>query len=228
MRKKLLVMEDDKRVLEILALALGREGYQIIRTSGGLNGLRLAEKCGPDLIVIDLARTEPDSFTVCRGLRESGCEAPVLLFLTSEEQAAGQTTQGLDFDYLSKPFQMRELLMRIKVNTWEKDAAGEMETVERLVFGRLEITPEQVLVTKDGLPIELTKREFDLLNYLAQESGKVFPREELLKQVWEYSYTGDTRSVDVTVRRLREKLEDDPAHPAIILTRRGRGYAFMG
>lgn len=103
-----------------------------------------------------------------------------------------------------------------------------METVERPVFGRLGITPEQVLVTKDGLPVELTQREFDLLTYLAQEPGKVFSREELLKQVREYSYTGDTRSVDVIVRRLREKLEDDPAHPAIILTRRGRGYAFMG
>ena len=163
MRKKLLVIEDDKRVLEILAFALGREGYQIIRAVNGVNGLQLAGECGPDLVVIDLARTEPDSLAVCRGLRESGYEAPVLLFLSSEEQAADLTAQGLDFEDLQKPFQMRELLMRIKVNTWEKDAAGEMETVELMVFGRLEITPEQVQVTKDGLPVELTQREFDLL-----------------------------------------------------------------
>lgn len=226
MRKKLLVIEDNKRVLEILAFVLGREGYQVIRTDDGLNGLRLAEKWGPDLVVIDLARTEPDSLTVCRGLRESGCEVSVLLFLSSEEEAAELTMRDLEFDYLQKPFHMRELLMRIKANTWEKDS--EMETVERVVFNRLEIIPEQVLVTKDGLPIELTQREFDLLYYLAREPGRVFSREELLKQVWEYFYTGDTRNVDVTVRRLRKKIEDDPTHPKTIVTRRGHGYIFTG
>lgn len=228
MRKKLLVMEDNQRVLEILAFALGREGYQIIRASDGLTGLRLAEDRRPDLILIDLTRTEPDSFGIFLELRETGIETPVILFLSSEEQAKGLSEPDLNAAYIQKPFQMRELLMLIKVNTWEIDVSGETEVATRLFFGRIVIDPAQVLVTKDDLPIELTQREYDLLCYLAREPGKVFSREELLEKVWEYSYMGDTRNVDVCIRRLREKLEDNPSCPTVIVTRRGHGYVFTG
>lgn len=159
---------------------------------------------------------------------EAGNDAPILLLLSSGKQTDITPIPDWNIDYLQKPFQMRELLMKIKVNTWEKDAEGETETAERLIFHQLEIIPEQVSVIKDGLSIELTRREFDLLYYLALEPGKVFSREELVKQVWEYSYIGDTRNVAVVIRRLREKLEDNPAHPTIIVTRRGRGYVFLG
>ena len=228
MRKKLLVIVDNQRVLEILAFALGREGYQIIRASDGLTGLRLAEERRPNLILIDLTQTEPDSFGTCRELREAGIEVPVILFLSSEEQVERLSEPDLNAAHIQKPFQIRELLMQIKVNIWEIDAAGEMEVAARLFFGRIVIDPAQILVTKDDLPVELTQREYDLLYYLAKEPGKVFSREELLKEVWEYSYMGDTRNVDVCIRRLREKLEDDPSSPSIIATRRGHGYVFMG
>lgn len=228
MRKKLLVVEDNQRVLEILAFALGREGYQIIRAGDGLTGLRLAEERKPNLILMDLTRTEPDSFETCRELHGAGIETPVILCLSSEKQAEGRPELDLNTTYIQKPFQMRELLMQIKVNTWEIDAAGETEVAERLFFGRIVIDPAQILVTKDGLPVELTRREYDLLYYLAKEPGKVFSRAELLERVWEYSYLGNARNVDVCIRRLREKLEDDPAHPTLIVTRRGLGYVFAG
>lgn len=227
-RKKLLVIEDNQRVLEILAFALGREGYQVIRASNGLTGLRLVEERRPDLVLIDLTRTEPDSFKTCLGVREAGIETPVILFLSSEEQAWRLSELGLNAAHIQKPFKMRELLMQIKVNTWEMDASGESEVASPLFFGRIVIDPAQALVTKDDLPVELTQLEYNLLYYLAMEPGRVFSREELLKKVWECSYMGDTRNVPVYISRLREKIEDDPIHPKTIITRRGRGYTFTG
>lgn len=232
MRKKLLIIEDNRQVLEILAFALGREGYQIIRAGNGSAGLRMAEERSPDLVLIDLTQAEPDSFTVCRELREAGIEVPVILFLSSEEQVDDLSSIDLNdsyIQYIQKPFQMQELLMQVKVNTWELESvAFEADTAARLFFGRLIIDPAQVLVTKDDTPIELTQTEYDLLYYLAQEPGKVISRKELLEKVWGYFYMGETRNVDVCIRRLREKLEDDPSHPTIIVTRRGHGYVFIG
>ena len=222
-RKRVLVMEDDQRILEIFAFALGREGYQIIRASDGVFGLRLAEEWEPHLAVIDLAHTEPNSIETCQELRLAGCEIPVILLVSTEKRE--EDVALLNAEYLQKPFQMQELLMRIRANTWELDFAG-MGSVARWVFDRIVIDREQVLVTKDDLPVELTQREYDLLCYLAQEPGRVVTREELLEKVWGYSYMGDSRNVDVCIRRLREKLEDNPSHPSVIVTRRGCGYAF--
>ena len=193
MRKKLLVIEDNKRVLEILAFALGQEGYQIIRADSGSYGLHLAKEYLPDLIIIDLERKEPGNFEICRELREAGIHKPILLFLwdVSSEMNSGNPAQFL-------------------------------------AFGRIEVDTEQVLVLKDGLPIELTQREYDLLCRLASEPGKVFSREELLELVWGYTYMGDSRPVDTTISRLREKIEDVPSRPKIIVARRGRGYVFTG
>ena len=189
MRKKLLVIEDNKRVLEILAFALGREGYQIIRADSGSYGLHLAKEYLPDLIIIDLERKEPGNFEICRELREAGIHKPILLFLSSEKEADMLSALDLNIGYIQTPFHMKELLMLINVNIW--DVSSEMNSgnpAQFLAFGRIEVDTEQVLVLKDGLPIELTQREYDLLCRLASEPGKVFSREELLELVWGYTY----------------------------------------
>ena len=227
MRKKLLVIEDNKRVLEILAFALGREGYQIIRADSGSYGLHLAKEYLPDLIIIDLERKEPGNFEICRELREAGIHKPILLFLSSEKEADILSALDLNIGYIQTPFHMKELLMLINVNIW--DVGSEMNSgnpAQFLAFGRIEVDTEQVLVLKDGLPIELTQREYDLLCRLASEPGKVFSREELLELVWGYTYMGDSRPVDTTISRLREKIEDVPSRPKIIVARRGRGVKF--
>lgn len=189
MRKKLLVIEDNKRVLEILAFALGQEGYQIIRADSGSYGLHLAKEYLPDLIIIDLERKEPGNFEICRELREAGIHKPILLFLSSEKEADILSALDLNIGYIQTPFHMKELLMLINVNIW--DVGSEMNSgnpAQFLAFGRIEVDTEQVLVLKDGLPIELTQREYDLLCRLASEPGKVFSREELLELVWGYTY----------------------------------------
>ena len=189
MRKKLLVIEDNKQVLEILAFALGQEGYQIIRADSGSYGLHLAKEYLPDLIIIDLERKEPGNFEICRELREAGIHKPILLFLSSEKEADMLSALDLNIGYIQTPFHMKELLMLINVNIW--DVGSEMNSgnpAQFLAFGRIEVDTEQVLVLKDGLPIELTQREYDLLCRLASEPGKVFSREELLELVWGYTY----------------------------------------
>ena len=229
MRKKLLVIEDNKRVLEILAFALGREGYQIIRADNGPYGLRLAKEYQPDLVILDLEQKEPDKFDICWELRETGILKPILLFLSSEKEADMLSALNLSIGYIQTPFHMKELLMLINANIW--GVGGEVNSgnpARFLAFGRIEIDTEQSLVLKDGLPIELTQKEYDLICCLASEPGRVFSREELFELVWNYSYIGETRLVDITVRRLREKIEDVPSCPKTIVTRRGRGYAFTG
>lgn len=232
-RKKLLIIEDNKKVLEILAFALGREGYEIIQANDGLSGLQLAEECSPDLIVLDLAPPVTDgapavgNLEVCRGLREGG-RVPVLVFTLMDEEKNDLLNAGAD-DYIHKPFAMKELLAKVRVNTWHLDvpAVGRAGIAKRLVLGRIIIDPEQAVALKDGNILALTQREFDLLAFLAKEPGRVFSREELMRQVWDYGdYLGGLRAVDVSIRRLREKIEDDPSEPAIIVTRRGRGYLF--
>ena len=228
MQKKLLIVEDNSRVLEILAFAVGREGYPIIRASDGKTGLRLAQEQAPDLIVLDLTQTEPNSVDICRSLHEAKIESPILLLIASEHQEEELSDIGLRIDSIQKPFSMKELLMRIKVGLWDTDISRGAGEEECLTFGRIAIYPGQALVTKDASPLDLTQREYELLLFFAKEPGKVFSREELLTGVWDYSYLGDTRNVDVTIRRLREKIEDIPSSPSIIATRRGHGYIFTG
>lgn len=232
MKKKILLIEDNKKVLEILAFALGREGYEIIRSEDGLTGVQLAEEQSPDLIVLDLMPTAVDdcgamsNLDVCRCLKQGGIKAAVLVFTISEEEIDELRRAGAN-DFIHKPFAMRELLLKVRTNTWHLDTPtfGRAGIIKRKMIGRIIIDPEQALALKDGNVLDLTQREYDLLSFLAKDPGKVFSREELLRDVWDYSgYIGDVRSVDVSIRRLREKIEDDPGEPTIIVTRRGRGY----
>ena len=203
---------------------------------GALAGLRLALEQDPDLILLDLMLPEMDGFEVCRRLRGEGRATPVIMLTAREEET--DKVLGLELgadDYITKPFSMRELLARVKANIRRSAMApvqGEQAqpaSGNRLELGRVVVDQEKATVYKDGNPLELTQREYDLICYLASQPGKVFSREALMEHVWNYEgYVGDVRAVDVAVRRLREKIEDDPASPKFIVTKRGMGYLFGG
>ena len=163
-----------------------------------------------------------NGFDVCRKIREAGSAVPILMLTAREEEA--DKVLGLELgadDYITKPFAMRELLARVKANIRRPG--------KRLDLGRVVVDLEGATVYKDGRALELTQREYDLIRFLASQPGKVFSREALMEHVWNYEgYVGDVRAVDVAVRRLREKIEDDPASPKFILTKRGMGYLFGG
>ena len=233
MNKRILIVEDEKNIVDILSFNLGREGYETLEAYDGQTGLQLALEQDPDLILLDLMLPRKNGFDVCRTLRQERNNVPVIILTAREEETDkvfGLET-GAD-DYMTKPFSMKELMARVKANIRRRSmeyasaqASGTANTVEA---NGLCLNPETYQVTKNGAPVDLTQKEYDLLSYLIRERGKVFSREDLMQRVWNYDYYGDMRTVDVTVRRLREKIEDDPGKPQYILTRRGVGYYFAG
>ncbi|MCI8538502.1 MAG: response regulator transcription factor [Oscillospiraceae bacterium] len=233
MGKKILIIEDEKNIVDILNYNLCREGYTTMEAYDGNSGLELALKEAPDLILLDLMLPGMNGFDVCQAIRAAGLAMPVLMLTAREEEA--DKVLGLEAgadDYVTKPFSMRELLARVRTNlrrTEMLEAAEEAKAASGvLTFGTLSIDTEGCSVTKGGAPVDVTQREYELLKFLASQPGKVFSREALMEQVWNYDYVGDVRTVDVTVRRLREKIEDVPAEPRYIVTRRGVGYLFSG
>ena len=234
MGKTVLIGEDEQNIVDILSFNLNREGYDTLEAYDGNTGLQLALEQNPDLILLDLMLPGMNGFDVCRKLREAGSAVPILMLTAREEEA--DKVLGLELgadDYITKPFSMRELLARVKANIRRvamapapSSQAG-TEPGKRLDLGRVVVDLEGATVYKDGRPLELTQREYDLIRFLASQPGKVFSREALMEHVWNYEgYVGDVRAVDVAVRRLREKIEDDPASPKFILTKRGMGYLF--
>ena len=234
MSKRILIVEDEKNIVDILSFNLRKEGYDTLEAYDGQAGLQLALEQDPDLILLDLMLPKMDGFDVCRNLRQAGRNTPVIMLTAREEEA--DKVLGLELgadDYITKPFGMRELLARVKANIRRSamvPAQGEQAQAasgKRLELGRVVVDQEKATVYKDGNPLELTQREYDLICYLASQPGKVFSREALMEHVWNYEgYVGDVRAVDVAVRRLREKVEDDPAAPQFVVTRRGLGYYF--
>ena len=231
MEKTVLIVEDETNIVDILSFNLERDGYNTIEAYDGQTGLQLAQEQNPDLILLDLMLPKMDGFEVCRRLRQEGCAIPIIMLTAREEEA--DKVMGLELgadDYITKPFAMRELLARVKANIRRAGmpvAAPVDEAHSQLVLGRIAIDTERAVVTKDGAPLDLTQREYDLICFLAAQPGKAFSREALMEHVWNYAgYVGDVRGVDVAVRRLREKIEDDPANPTFIVTRRGLGYLF--
>jgi len=229
MDKKILVVEDEKNIVDILVFNLKREGYTALEAYDGEEGLRLALEEDPDLILLDLMLPKLDGFEVCRAVRSAGKTTPILM-LTARE---GETDKvlGLELgadDYITKPFSMRELLARVKANIRRTGMHAAADD-RRLKVGRLSLDTERMAVYKDDKLLDLTQREYELIKLMASTPGKVFSRESLMENVWNYEgYVGDVRAVDVAVRRLREKLEDDPAEPKFIITRRGQGYYLNG
>ena len=228
MGKTVLIVEDEKAIVEILKFNLQREGYSVLEALDGEAGLELAQAEDPDLILLDVMLPRMNGFDVCRTLREGGCAIPIIMLTAREEES--DKVFGLEAgadDYITKPFSMRELLARVKANIRRRslDTAQPAQPGSQLLkVGDVAVDPVSMTVTKGGAPVDVTQKEFDLLVRLFSAPGTVCTREELLEKVWNYAYFGDTRTVDVAVRRLREKIEDDPGNPKIILTRRGAGY----
>ena len=232
MGNKILVVDDEQNIVDILRFNLEREGYEVIAASDGPEGLSLARSCEPDLVLLDVMMPGMDGFQVCSEIRKEDKLTPIIMLTAREEEA--DRVMGLELgadDYVSKPFSVRELMARVRTNIRRKSAISENGAPGKdglLRAGSITVDTEGLQILKNGKPVEVTQREYALLRFLASSVGTVFSRETLMQQVWNYDYWGDTRSVDVAVRRLREKLEDDPANPTLLCTRRGAGYYLSG
>ena len=230
MAKKILIVDDEKSIVDILSFNLKKEGFEILEAYDGEKGYELALKEKPDLILLDLMLPIMDGFTVCRKVREKS-SVPILMITAKEEEV--DKVLGLELgadDYITKPFSTRELMARVKANlrrtSAEEEAHRSTGNLNSIVFGELAVDMERYEVKRKGATIELTLREFELVKFLATTPGQVFTRENLLEKVWGYEYYGDVRTVDVTVRRVREKMESDPSNPLYLMTKRGVGYYF--
>lgn len=228
-KKTVLIVEDEKNIVDIIRFNLQREGYRTLEAYDGEAGLAAAEEQNPDLILLDVMMPKMTGFEVCKALRENGSNVPVIILTAREEEE--DKILGLEIgadDYITKPFSMRELLARVKANIRRTAMLSPAQEGSAMpAGGGITINTDSYQVYKNNTPIDLTQREYELLTFLASHPDKVFSRVDLMEQVWNYGYVGDdARTVDVTVRRLREKIEDDPASPVYILTRRGVGYYF--
>lgn len=228
MEKTILVVDDEKPIADILQFNLIKEGYKVVCAYDGEEALERVEEVQPDLMLLDIMLPKRDGMEVCREVRKK-YDIPIIM-LTAKDSEIDKVL-GLELgadDYVTKPFSTRELIARVKANMRRHQAVAqpeeEVEENNDIVVGSLTIQPDAYLVLKRDQTIELTHREFELLHYLARHIGQVMTREHLLQTVWGYDYFGDVRTVDVTIRRLREKIEDNPSHPAWIVTRRGVGY----
>ncbi|MFA5637807.1 MAG: response regulator [Anaerovoracaceae bacterium] len=227
-KKRILIVEDEKPISDIIKFNLEKDGFLVNVAYDGEEGFELIMKWEPDLVLLDVMLPKLDGFEVLKRTREKN-QVPILMVTAKEEEV--DKVLGLELgadDYITKPFGMRELLARVKANIRRYDTADlkDSEEVPVKSYKNLEIDMNKYEIRKDGKPLELTLREFELLRYLAERENKVFSREQLLLEVWGYEYFGDVRTVDVTVRRLREKLENDPAEPTYVMTKRGIGYYF--
>ena len=232
MGKTVLIVEDEQSIVDILSFILTKEGYDTLEALDGPTGLQLALEQNPDLVLLDLMLPGMSGFDVCQRIRQSGSLVPIVMLTAREEE--DDKVRGLELgadDYITKPFKNRELLARVKANIRRVAMAAPVPEAARPAEASLEervrVDEERATIFKDNVPLELTQREYDLIRFLAARPGKVFSREALMEHVWNYEgYVGDVRAVDVAVRRLREKLEDDPAAPVFIKTKRGMGYYF--
>jgi len=225
MENKILIIDDEKTIVDILKYNLLKDGYAVYEAYDGEEGIKKAKEYNPDLILLDVMLPKMDGFSVLRTLRQE-MSIPILMLTAKEEEV--DKVLGLELgadDYITKPFSMRELMARIKANL-RRIALNGNESDNFIHIKSLKIDLSKYRVEKNNREIELTSREFDLLRFLIVNKGLIFSREMLLEKVWGYEYLGDIRTVDVTIRRLREKIEDDPSNPKFIHTKRGVGYYF--
>ncbi|MDO9534038.1 MAG: response regulator [Bacillota bacterium] len=222
MKGKVLVVDDEKPIAEILKYNLEEEGFQVLVAYDGDEALRLAFQEHPDIILLDIMLPRMDGFNVCKRIRQE-LDIPIIM-LTARETELDKVL-GLELgadDYVTKPFSVREVIARI--NATLRRVKMQQKPPEYLSCGNLTMDLCKMEFTKGEKQVELTYREFTFLAYLLKNAGYVFSREKLLEEVWGYDYIGDERTVDVTVRRIREKIEDDPGNPTYLCTRRGAGY----
>ncbi len=205
---------------------MNKEGFDTIEAYDGRQALEMVERENPDLILLDIMLPEYDGFTVCKRIRQT-MNTPIIMLTAREEEV--DKVLGLELgadDYITKPFSPRELMARVKANLRRMSEDVQKTQGEILKCGDLTIDINRYEIKRGDEIIELTLREFELVKFLAAQRGQIFSRESLLEKVWGYEYYGDVRTVDVTVRRLREKLERMPSKPEYILTKRGVGYYF--
>jgi two-component system, OmpR family, response regulator len=225
----ILVVEDDQTLRSVLEYNLGKEGYNVISAGGGIKALELSRSASPDLVILDVMLPQMSGFEVCRSLRKE-TTVPIIMLTARIDEI--DKVVGLDLgadDYITKPFSMRELMARIRALLRRAEFKEPGSSTELpLKFGEIEIDIGRHIVAKGKDLLSLTPKEFDLLAFLGRNKGLVFSREQLLEKVWGYEFAGDTRTVDVHIRWLREKIEVDPAKPRLIVTVRGTGYKLEG
>ena len=218
----ILLVDDDARLREIVGMALEGEGYRVRSAASAEEAVAILDKDDPDLLILDVMLPGRDGFELCREIRT---KSPVPILMLTAKTDTVDVVVGLESgadDYVTKPFVTKELVARIRALL--RRARGVGQSPRKITVDGLEIAPDAATVVKNGEPLHLTKTEFKLLLTLASRPNQVFTREVLLQQVWDYDYFGDSRLVDVHIRRLRAKIEDDPRDPRIVQTVRGLGY----
>lgn len=233
-KKTILIVDDEKPIVEILVYNLQKEGYNTLEANDGEEAVRIALEKKPNLILLDIMLPKMDGLAVCKKIRHS-LNVPILMLSAKDEEI--DKILGLELgadDYVTKPFSVRELMARVKANLRKAELMTENVEVSnteneekhknQIVVGDLELDLDKFEVKVKGKIVDLTLREFEVLKYLAKQPGQVITREILLEKVWGYEYYGDIRTVDVTVRRIREKIEPDTSNPRILITKRGVGY----
>jgi DNA-binding response OmpR family regulator len=230
-KKKILVVDDDPAILELVGYNLSKEGYEVIKAYDGEEALKIANDEDVDMFIVDIMLPGIDGFELVRKIRaiEKYKNTPVI-FLSAKGEEFDKVL-GLELgadDYITKPFSVRELLARVKAIFRRLSTATQSkeERPKKIIAKDLEIDVEKYEVKVRGKKVNLTPLEFELLRFLAENEGKVFSRDVLLDKLWGYDYYGDTRTVDVHIRRLRTKIEEDPSNPKYIITVRGKGYKF--
>lgn len=234
-KKTILIVDDEKTIVDMLVYNLQKEGYNTLEAGDGEEAVRVALDEKPDLVLLDIMLPKMDGLAVCKRIRQY-LNIPILMISAKDEEI--DKILGLELgadDYITKPFSVRELMARVKANLRKAEItakAMENSSTEKLAemdenkitVGDLSLDLNKFEVKVRGEVIDLTLREFEVIKYLANQPGQVVTRETLLEKVWGYEYYGDIRTVDVTVRRIREKIEKDTSNPKILITKRGVGY----